>query len=165
MVLALVVGRGVTAVAASSDWVCPSPGLQLRQAYEVGLFAQSLLPNLLPDFDKSLLVYGPSVGIPVGEHTIHLAGYYGASEGVSSYGGEAAYRFNITTPFFYGHLLAGANYLHYAYNSMDHNQLGGLIGLGLSVPVGKDFKGGLMMKIYLHHRTIVSFGGGFAFTI
>jgi len=144
---------------------CSSTRLQRPNAYEVGLSAQLLLPNRLDDFKTSLPAYGPVFGIPLGSDTLHFEGLYGASNGLSLFVLEAGYRLNFDTPFLSGYLLAGGHFLHYSLNSMPHQFFGGNLGLGLTLPMSRDFSLDLGMKVYLQARAIVSFGGGFNFLL
>ena len=137
----------------------------LGTAPELGLTLQYLVPNHLPDFEVPVTAFGIHIGIPVFSQTIQLQAVYGGGDKISLYNIEAAFRLNIPTPFFTSFVFAGGHYIHWGYARRDQSFFGPLTGLGFYFPMARNFKMGLGMKIYLPQKTILEFGGGFAFLI
>ena len=133
--------------------------------FAIGLSLASILPNRLPDFQTSLIAYGPTLGIPVGRDKIQVQAMYGATTGLSMSLAEMNYRFDIPTPFFTSFLLAGGHYLHYSFSGRGHDVWGMNLGLGFTLNMSRNFGLALSMKGYLQDRVMISFGGGFNFLL
>src|SRR5258707_1384550 len=95
-------------VLTGSAWAAPATG----NSYAVGLTAQILYPDRLPDFRTSLATYGLMGAIPIGDHAIQIQAGYGKADTLSIYVVETQFRLNIETPFFNCFLLAGVHYFH-----------------------------------------------------
>jgi len=137
-------------------------GAETRNPFEVGLVLQQLLPNHFPDFETSLLVYGPTIGIPVGNHTLQVQGLYGTGDGVSSlFLVETNFRLRGETPFFTAFVMAGIHLLHYSVSEVFREAFGGNAGIGFLIPMAHNFSFQLFLKAYLERKAMVSYGGGF----
>jgi hypothetical protein len=136
-----------------------------RSTYSIGLAAQILYPDRLPDFKTSIATYGVVGSVPVGTHAIQVQANYGRSDDLSLYLFEGNFRFNIDTPFIDFFLFAGVHYFHFDYIDNDHWRFGGNGGPGVRMKLGENLDGQVIMKLYLQDKTVVAFGGGITFLL
>lgn len=152
-VLALTVSQGFCALAGH-----PPP-------HELGAAIQLLLPSRLPDLETTVPAYGPRFGFVLGKGLLQTQVLYGYSDSVSAFVGEINYRYSVSTPFFVLFVLAGPHYFHYTFGKTNHDKVGPQLGYGFAFTASKNFDMQLEMKVYFHHKPILSFGGGFVFLI
>jgi hypothetical protein len=128
---------------------------------ELGLAVESLIPSRLPELEVTFPVYGLLVSVPVGTNMVDLEMLLGGSQDVTVRIFETAYRLNVETPHFSGYAMAGAHLLFYSAPISDYTLIGGLLGLGIVVPLGERFHIDLLVKSYFQSRPIVALGGTF----
>lgn len=131
--------------------------------WEVGGSFQILVPNQLPDFMRTVTVYGPMVAIPLGENKVELQATYGSAEAISLFLAEVLYRYKVPTPFVSVFLLGGAGYLHHGSSGKDHSYVTPIAGLGFYFPMTDDFCIAMRMKAYYPEKSFLNFGGQFAY--
>ncbi len=144
--------------------VCEPYSGSIKKELHLVAALQYLLPNQLPDFIDPVFAYGAGVGIPIGGDFIDVQGLYGTAEGVSLILTEANYRFLLNTPLFTAFLLAGGHYLRYS-SPATHDGFGGTAGFGFLIPLSGGLEITVGAKGYIESRTVLSFGGSFAFAI
>lgn len=138
--------------------------------YLLGLGIQFLVPDQLPDFETTQLVYCPRFFFPVGKDHIQLGVTYGSDSGVYPqldhlFLAELGYRFDYRTRFFTGFLIAGGQFSRYFSNGKDHQGFGPNWGFGLIFPLAKDFRMGTEMRAYLIEKVVLGFGANFTFAL
>lgn len=137
----------------------PSPPVK---GYELGLTFQTLLPNELPDFLNTVPLYGPFVGMSIGDHSLLLRGVYGSIEALSTYAFELGMRWNFNLHFFHMYALTGAQLLHYSYSGNRREYWGANLGAGLVFPISGKYQVTMGSKVYLTTRPIMNFEIGFS---
>lgn len=138
------------------------------ERFEVGLVYSALIPSGLPDFNITLPIYGPVLGVPLFGGTLQLQGATGSDSGtgLTLYLAEATYRLEMSIPYFNSFALVGAHILHYsASGGVTHQGVGANFGIGLSFLMGRGFEMAFSLRTYVQQRSTISFGGGFSFLL
>lgn len=157
----------LTFLSLNASAVCKNIGGAEQNSIEVGVLMEVLMPNRLPDFDSSLTVFGPVIGIPFYVDTVLISGFYGSNTGLTTFTGEFAYRLNLPTPFLRTFLFLGGHFLRYSYaptnNAYSHFGING--GAGFRMDINKTAQGTIQAKLYSQDRSFFSLGAGFAFLL
>ncbi|NBX93273.1 MAG: hypothetical protein EB078_12760 [Proteobacteria bacterium] len=138
--------------------------------YLLGLGIQFLVPDQLPDFESTQIVYSPRVFIPIGQDHIQIGVSYGSDTGVYPqiehiFLAEIDYRLDYKTRFFTGFISVGGQYSRYLSRNVDHQDVGPNMGFGLIFPLAKDFRMGTEMRAYFLEKPVLGFGGNFTFAL
>ena len=153
-------------IGTTSTFAAPNPAMTSRRSvYSIGLAAQILFPDRLPDFRTSIPTYGLVASMPVGNHSIQLQGNFGTSNELTVYLFESNFRFHIDTPFVDYFLFAGIHYLYFDYLQDTHWRFGANAGPGIRLKLGENLDGQVILKLYLQDKTILAFGGGLTFLL
>jgi hypothetical protein len=138
--------------------------VETKPSWEVGFSLNLLVPNQLPEFVRTVPVYGPMLGIPVGKSDVlQIEAVYGSSERISLFMTEVDYRYHFSTPFIRPYVIAGVGYLHHGFSGNDHNYVMPIAGLGFYFPMVKNFVIAMNMRIYVPKETFLRFSGQFAY--
>ena len=128
-----------------------------------------LAPSQLTQFDSSLTLYGPLLGIPVWGDTVQIGGLFGSTTGVTAYTAELSYRLNLSTPLIRTFLFLGGHYLQYSASSAQGTHDEGLVGVnggaGFQIDLNKNAQGLAQIKLYRQDRPLFSLAAGFAFLL
>ncbi|NBX75680.1 MAG: hypothetical protein EBQ92_03935 [Proteobacteria bacterium] len=134
--------------------------------YLVGLGIQFLVPDQLPGFESSQMVFCPRLYIPVGTEHIQVGVTYGSDTGVypqleQIFMAELGYRFDFKTRFFTGFLSGGGQFSRYLSQVGDFKKWGPHLSWGIIFSLAKDFSMGAEMRALFLEKTVLGFGGQF----
>lgn len=152
--------------AATTAAVCPEPFTARGKEFEIGFVYQSLIPSGLPDIANPVVIIGGVLGAPVIGGTFQLQMGTGQQSPLSLYVLDATFRIDLPTPYFSTFVLLGTHFLYYAIeNGAIRRNMGGTVGLGASLMMGRDFEISATLRTYVQARSTISFGGGFSFLL
>ena len=161
----LLVFRGSYLLSAPSEISTESSIPQINSLL-LGLDLEFLVPDNLAGLSLPQTLTGAHFGASLAQDTLELSVFYNSNQETSTLIlSEIDYRFNLSTPFLTGYALAGIHYLHFRVALKDKEFVGPVIGLGFDLPMAKNFKMNLQMKVYSPKKTMLGFGGGFSFLI
>ena len=131
-----------------------------------GLDLEFLVPDNLSGLILPQTLTGAHLGLSLGGDTLEFTTFYNSNQQTSTLIlSEVDYRFNLSTPFVRGYALAGLHYLHFRIAFKDKDYVGPVIGFGFDLPMARNFKMGLQMKLYDPNKIMLGFGGGFTFLL
>lgn len=131
------------------------------QRFQIGLQLDSVIPNQLPDFTSTLLLYGFTVTQPVLTETLVFSGEYGTLQNLSLYRFEAGVRHIFYTPFIITYLEVTAFQMKYSLPGASHSYWGPAFAFGVALPMDAIFTIQFQTKVTLATRPLFNFGGGF----
>ncbi len=103
--------------------------------------------------------YGPMVSFPIGRHSVRIITNFGSNDVATAYLVEAAFLYNLNTPFLPWVVMGGAHYLRYRAAQVDHDVVGLNFGPGLKFLMGKTMDLELAMKVYFQQVYMTGFSG------
>jgi hypothetical protein len=146
------------------DSLAPTTSIPQVNNFLVGLNLEFLVPDSLEGLSLPQTLTGAHLGLVLGEDTLELTAFYNSNPETSSLIlSELNYKFNLSTPFITGYALTGLHYLHFRLAFQNKDWVGPVLGFGFDLPMARNFKMGLQMKLYYPKKTMLGFGGGFSF--
>lgn len=161
----LIWGSSLTfAASVAPDSLTPTTSIPQINNVLVGLNLGFLVPDSLSGLSLPQTLTGAHLGLILGEDTLELTTFYNSNPETSALIlSELNYKFNLSTPFITGYALAGLHYLHFRLAFQNRDWVGPVLGFGFDLPMARNFKMGLQMKLYYPKKTMLGFGGGFSF--
>lgn len=138
---------------------------------DLGFGLTQLIPNRLPDFESSLMTYGPSIGVGIPftildfQPSLQVSAMYGTGDAFSLWLFDGGLRFAFSTPFFNGFFSLGGHRLNYSKSGTSHGINGGNAGIGVLSAMGKSLELSFSLKGYVQYQPMLAFAFGFTYRI
>jgi len=152
-----------------------APDLSRMQTAEthrflLGLGIQFLVPDELPGFVNSQMVFCPRVYLPFGTGHFQLGASYGNDSGVypqldQIFIGELGYRLEFLTRFYTGFITPGFHYSRYFSQVGEFKKLGLQLGWGIIFPLARNFRMSAEMRALSMEKLVLGFGANFSFSL
>ncbi len=141
-----------------------------RGRFLLGLGIQFLVPDELPGFTNSQMVFCPRFYFPVGPGHFQLGASYGTSTGKfpeldQIFIAETAYRVDFETRFFTGFLFPGLVYSRYFSANGEYKKAGPQLGWGIIFPLARSFRMSAEMRALALEKLVMGFGANFTFSL